>query len=331
MNRFCKKIFLGCCALVSPALQAACILDMDTELGGGPPVIFQVPAQRLTLSADLPMDTSTPFATINSPLSPHLVTYINCPLGAYAGWEVINLGMVGGNNLFPTQIDGISIKIQRDNGVNRKFIPFTLQLPPELSRVNFPAGSFFIIDFFKTSETVKLTPTKVNTVLSGGNLAIAYLETKATVGLTLNVSDITINSTPVCTFDNAKSIDFNTVTPSMADSGVERPLDFEMNCKTDYGTYSVDASIIAKSRSVDGNFITVTDAGGNNDRLRIKISDSNSNAIKVDGTAKQKISSNNNVPAQFNWKATLLTLGSAAKRPTGGRFQASAEIVLQVN
>lgn len=333
MKIFGMKILMACCALVSTALQAECTLDTSGEADRGPPVTFILPAQVLSISADKPVDTSMPFATLVSPLAGHAVTYINCTPGIAYGGMPIGLPTPGGNNMYPTNIHGVNMKIRWDNGSVKKDIPYSALLPLQLSRIVYPAKSYFVVEFFKTAEVLRLIPNKENVVFDGGDSAYNFVGVNAISNYAqkLNIGRITLNSTPACTFESTKNIDFNTVTPTLADSGVERPLDFEMNCRTDYGKYSVLASVIADARTTDGKYITVTDAGGNKDRLRIEIRDHEGADIAVDGSSLRKVISNDKVPAQFKWTATLSSLGKTGKRPTGGKFDASAEIVLQVN
>lgn len=327
------KTFLACCALVSIEVQADCTLLISTEKNSGPPVTVNIASELLTMSADLPVDTSTPFKTLKSTEPPHVVSYEYCADNAPFGYTVIGLPGPAGN-MYPTNIDGIGIKIRFDNGFGgQRYLPYLGYTPADLVRLVFRKNTLYFVDFFKTAETVKLKPNQINTVLNGGQLAYIWVlnESPASYAQMLEIGNITVVSTPACTFESTKSVDFNTVTPTMADSGVERPLNFEMNCKTDYGSYSVMASIVASARSADGKYIAITDAGGNNDRLKIKINDSEGENIAVDGTSLRKVTSVNNIPAQFKWKATLLSSGPGNKKPTGGQFDARAEIVLQVN
>ncbi|MFK8256250.1 fimbrial protein [Erwinia sp. AnSW2-5] len=333
MNFIGMKILVTCCALVCAAVQADCTLDLTGEADRGPPVTFNLPAQVLSISADMPVDTAMPFATIVSPTAGHAVTYINCTPGVPYGGMPFGLPPPDGNNMYATNIHGVGMKIRWDNGSVKKDIPYSSLLPMELSRIVYPARSYFLIELFKTADVISLVPNKSNVVLDGGDVAYNFVgvNSMSNFAQKLNVGRITINSTPACTFENAKSIDFNTVTPTMSDAGVERPLDFTMNCRTDYGRYSVLASIIADSRTNDGKYISVTDAGGNTDRLRIEITDHEGVNVTVDGNSLRKVTSNDKLPAQFKWKATLTSLGPTSKRPTGGRFDARAEILLQVN
>lgn len=333
MKFFGMKILMTCCALVSTTLQAECTLDTNGGSDRGPPVTFYIPSQVLSISADKPVDTSMPFATLISPLAGNAVTYINCTPGIPYGGVPYGLPTPDGNNMYSTNINGVGMKIRWDNGSVKKYIPYSSLLPMELSRIVYPANSYFLLDFFKTAEVINLAPNKENIVFNGGDSAYNFVgvNSMSNYAQKLNIGKVTIISTPACTFESTKNIDFNTVTPSLADSGVERPLDFDMNCRTDYGSYSVFASIIADARTPDGKYITVTDAGGNTDRLRIEIKDNEGASIAVDGSSLRKVTSKDKIPAQFKWTATLASPGKTSKRPTGGKFDARAEIVLLVN
>lgn len=327
-----NSVFLACLSLVSVAAQAKCVLDIGGELGGVNPITFNIAAQDISIRADLPVDTSKPFLRLQTPQAGAEVNYIYCPNDVLYGGSILILSKQEGSEMYQTNIDGIGVKINWGNGVNEKYIPFYRTID-EILRLVFPAVSYYVLEFYKTADTVKLEKNKENTLLDGGIYSYMFVETDspANYAQRLNVGKINVNSTPVCTAEQSKSIDFNTVTPSMADAGVERPLDFEMTCRTDYGSYSVNASIIASSRSEDGQYIMVTDAGENTDRLRIKISDNNGQPVLVDGTTLRNVLSSDKIPAQFKWKATLLSHGPLAKRPIGGKFNAKAEIVLQIN
>lgn len=334
MKFFGIKTFLACCALVSTTVQAECTIFISPEENSGLPVTIDIPGELLTISADLPADTSTPFRTLTSALPPHVVSYTKCSSADRYGASVISpSGPV--NSIYRTNIDGIGIKVRRNNGAGSfTFLPYSgSAYPGESARLVFRQQSYYTVDFFKTAETLKLTPNQVNTVVNSGELAYVWVlnDSPASYAQKLTIGNITIVSTPACTFESTKSVDFNTVTPTLADSGVERPLDFEMNCRTDYGNYSVLASIVADSRTSDGKYITVRDAGGNTDRMKIEINDSEGANVAVDGTSFRSVRSSDKIPAQFKWKATLSSSGTTSKRPTGGQFDARAEIVLQVN
>ncbi len=145
----------------------------------------------------------------------------------------------------------------------------------------------------------------------------------------LVVGSLRVISTPVCTPDGERQVPFGQVTYNTLKAGVTRPLDFKLNCVTDYGEYKVTATITAETRTADG-LIKVTDKAGNADRMKIRIKDSNNNflpATGIKGETKQGISG---IPAEFNWSATLLP-GSSAELPEDGDFRATAEIMLIVS
>ncbi|MTD28137.1 fimbrial protein [Erwinia sorbitola] len=333
MKLLWNKFFLACCALISPAVHAACTLDVGGEFGGVAPITFNIPSQVLSISADLPADTSTPFASFRTTTAGNYVTYINCTpnVDPYGG-SVYNLPIQGVNNIYATQIPGIGVKVAWNNSVAPRYMPFRNHVPDIYGRLSIDYRSYWIIEFYKTSETLRITPNMVNTVLSGGEIGYFWVLTDsiANYGQKLVTGRIDIVSTPACTFSNSKSIDFNTVSQQTITTGVERPLYFDMNCRTDYSTYSVTASVFATSRTPDGKYISVTDAGGSSDTMKIKITDSNDREISVDGRTTRQVTSFNNIPAEFKWKATLLSSGTANTRPTAGRFNARAEIILQV-
>lgn len=332
MKIFYKCIFLACFFLGNFAVNATCTLDIGGDLGGSPPITFELPAQVLNISADQPVSKDNPFFRVLTHPAGVEVMYIHCPTTVRYGGMPLNLPVPDGNNIYSTNIDGVGMKILWHNGANAKDIPYERTFHG-LVRMIYPSSSYYILEFYKTEENIKLSAENVNVVINGGELSYVYIGLKSLSNYAqkLNSGRITINSTPACTFENTKVVNFDTVTPTMADAGVERPLDFEISCKTDYGSYSVTASMIADSRSQDGDSIMVTDASGNKDRLKIKISDSDGSLIHVDGMTLKKVKSNSAIPAKFNWKATLFSASPAGKRATAGQFNAKAEILLQVN
>lgn len=316
--------------LVSSA-NAACVFQ------SGARSIFTIPPQTIQISADTAVDSSKPIAEYDSSQLGHDIIYTKCDIGSEYGKRV--LGLVTNDateRTFKTNIPGIVIKPlwQNGNGVYGRF-PSTSYIPvhgtsPTVSYVH-PAISSFRIQFFKIADTVSLSDPEGDLLLPPGDIAYTYLlnSDPASFLTKLSVSEIRLISTPVCTADSAKTIDFDQVSPVMLRSGVAKKMDFAINCKSDYGSFIASASLTTDTPSADASTILVTDAAGNRNRLMIKVSDSKGNTMKVNGTTHEQLSSTvSQGDAEFHWTATLLQAGSAS--PVAGRFSAKAEVVFDI-
>lgn len=326
-------IILGVGFFIMANAGASCILKR------GHPTVLTIPAKTIMISADAAVDTSKAIAQYDSnPLS-ETIGYDDCLTGIAYGAGAIGLNNTHGE-LFETNIPGISAKLYVFHNASRsELIPFekNIQFPGGAvsGTADFGAGFFYRVEFYKTSANLGLSasPDSNNIVLSSGERAYYYVETNspASSDLKLNIGEIKIYSTPSCTIDKTKNIDFGIVTQKdLTSSGVERNLDFKLTCKTDYGSYSTTASISATAPSSNSEYITVKNTDGKNNSLGIKISDSKDQPMLVNGTSTELVSNiNSNAPAQFNWKARLIPL-EGTTRPTSGKFTAQAEIILQV-
>lgn len=315
--------------LLSPAVRAAC------TLASGQPTTLNIAAQLITLSADAPIDTSTPIAQYDSNTLGTEIKYITCLPTEEIGRRAFNLsGPDSSTYIYDTNISGIGIKITYYNGAAYGNIPMTTTIPvpsgyPTAS-MSIPVGTYYRIQLFKTGN-LSLSNTAGDIAVPSGLLAYYYLDSDSPSNAITSVytGGISIISTPVCTVDGAKTINFNTVTPTLLSAGVERALDFAIVCQSDYGTYSATASMTTTTASSDASYIQVEDAAGNMDRLGIRITDSNGQAIKVDGSSSEvKNSITSQSSADFTWKATLIAGNSAS--PTAGQFTAKAEIVFDI-
>lgn len=325
------RIAITLCALaLTPAASAVC------TLARGAPTAVSIPSQVIRINANASTSTSTPIAEFDSNQAGQNIGYDSCVVGTEYGKRVINLtGQDSSTRIYPTTIPGIGIKLLWNNGTAFGNFPSTSKLTissgNQETTFDYVAASFYRIQFFKTANNLRLSDPNGDTVLPAGDIAYNYLMTAdpASYIMKLAIGDIKIISTPTCDVDSAKTIDFNEVTPSLLSNGVSRKLDFNITCKSDYGTYSAAASMIADTPSSDGSYIRVKDAGGNLDRLGIKITDGSGKAMKVDGsTSEQKTSITSQGPAEFAWNATLFASGKTA--PAGGTFNAKAEVVFDI-
>ncbi|MGB8667344.1 MAG: fimbrial protein [Serratia inhibens] len=316
--------------LLSPSAEAIC------TLARGAPTPLAIPSQIIRIAADAPVDTSLPIAQFDSPTPGQNIGYDNCLAGTEYGKRTLNLiGQNAATKIFQTNIPGIGIKVLASNGSAFGNFPSTAGIVfpggQSTGTFDYPGQSFYRIQFFKTGDNLRLSNPMGDTVLPPGQIAYNYLMTAdpASFVMNLTIGEMKIISTPACTADSAKTVDFNDVTPSLLKNGVTRNLNFAIVCKSDYGSYSAKASIITATPSSDASYIRAKDAAGNQDRLGIKITDSAGKAMKVDGsTSEQKTSITSRGPADFAWNATLVASSQSA--PTGGTLSAKAEIVFDI-
>lgn len=319
--------------------NAACVIDLTPPDGGVSPTTLTTAPLTITIDADTPADTTIfiPGAEANTPVQGTPVTYIGCVTGEQYGKETTAmLGPSLGNGLFATNVDGIAIKPLWNNGAVPAYGKFPSQASMNFTtptgRFSYGPNSYFRIELYKTKPTLTLNPGP-NQVLPSGVIAYNWVRTTgiANYGQQLNIGAINIISTPACTFDGTKTVDFGLVTGSKLKAGVDRALDFDITCITDYGHYSATAAITTQTPSTDGNFIKVSDSSGNDDKMQIKISDSTGTQLPLNGSrSEQKVNIASNAPAEFKWMARLESVLPTVS-PSNGSFSAAAEIVLQVN
>lgn len=321
--------------IFSSAAQAAageiCWLNLEV---GTSPTTLTVAAQTIYISADAASDTTASIGDYYSPSTTAYIRYEFCNPGTPYGKRTENLsGVPSSDKIYPTNIPGIGVKLWFNNATAEGAFPSDAKLSfpdnqPGLFSV-YP-GSHYHIQFFKTSDRLRLKDPLGDTVLEPNEYGYNWLSTPlaSSYFLKLYIDKIKIISTPVCTPDSAKNIDFDTVTPSLLKNGVERDLDFAITCKSDYGHYTARASITTNTPSSDASTIRVADASGNKDKLAIQITDSNGKAMKLDGTTSEQRSSTSQGPAEYSWKARLIAGPKPA--PAEGVFTAKAEIIFDI-
>ncbi|MGE4802229.1 fimbrial protein [Yersinia hibernica] len=323
-------------AAITGQAHAICTIDTTSDKGGVLPTTMTVSALTIMIEADAPADTSKPIAEANTAIQGDRVSYVDCAVGNPYGKNVAPLlGASLGNGLFATNIEGIAIKPMWNNG--GAFGTFNtagnMSFTTDVGRWTYPVSSYFRIELYKIKDNLLLDNPAGQVVLPGGTAAYNWVNINnlANFAQKLDIGQITIISTPSCTFEGTKVVDFGLVTSGNLSNGIERNLDFDITCKTDYGQYSATAAITTQTPTADGNYIKVKDNNGQDDQMRIKISDSNGKLMAMDGsTTEQKVNIVSATPAEFKWKATLEPAAVNAK-PANGRFSAAAEIILQVN
>ena len=338
------RLSLLCLSALGLAGHAQAICTVSSESGTPVPHTFSIPNAVINIDADAPASTSTrigqPFDT---PVQGYDVKFDNCHTGDLYGKSALNLGAQGAGRIFPTNIPGIGVKIIWNNGgaFGDGTLPtvgdmnFSDEGEGDLGSWVYPAASYYRVEFYKTAETLNLNPQAVNIALTPNTYAYNWVtsDSLANAGQVLQIGMVEINSTPSCNFENSKTVDFGTVTGNQLTAGasIERPLQFAITCRTDYGTYSASASLSSESASSDSSYIKVKDSAGSSDTLAIRLKKNDGGDIKVDGSTTDTVQSiTSNSPAQFNWKATLVSQPGASAHPAEGTFTARAEILLQV-
>ncbi|MCX8958680.1 fimbrial protein [Erwinia psidii] len=329
-----KAVFLSLSGLVAANATAQC------TLARGKPITLVLPAQTITISADAVKDLSAPISGaefVTSAISTN-IGYDDCLAGTPAGRRLPGAGDIITTKIYKTNIEGIGVMVHLYVGSGFGYYPIDYNVSyangESTGTFDWKAGNYFRVRFFKTSDTLSLSDPSGDIVLDAGTLGYEWIMDEATRPMTLDINQIKIISTPACTTSESKTIDFSTVTPAMlTNGGVEKPLDFGMTCKTDYGTYSAIASVTSTASSTDSRYIQVTDSSGNSDnQLGIEIYNSSGSLMTLNGNTLEKLSSvASGVAAQFNWTAKLINTGSSKTRPQNGNFTAKAEILLQLN
>ncbi|MGQ8776514.1 fimbrial protein [Serratia sp. NA_112.1] len=329
--RECLPVLLA--LLASSQVSAECVLDTSSESAGVPPTTLFIPGFTLFIDADAPADTAILLKDSGRDSSRGgKVRFVNCEIGEAYGKNVTPLLLpTPTRSLFNTKVEGIAIKPRWNNG--EAFGQFPSRSSMTANAFDYPAASFFRIEFYKTQKRLRLSNPNGDVLLEPGQIAYNWVssDNRKNVGQSLNIGEIRVISTPVCRLDGEKTVNFNTVSTTNINNGIKRPLNFSLTCVTDYGSYSTSAALSTQTPTADKSFIQVTDNGNNLDRLKIRVDDSNGQPLPVDGSRTEiKRAINSDTAAQFNWSATLLR-ASGTLLPENGPFTASAEIVLQVN
>ncbi|MFP2516978.1 fimbrial protein [Buttiauxella agrestis] len=328
-----QLLLLTLSALVVHGVQANCTLAPESPQ----PHIFNIPAKTIIIDVRAPADTSSAIDTEYTSPQGSDIKYDNCVQGEAYGKSSLNIGTQDASTqIFPTSIDGIGVRITWNNGTSFGTgvlpDPRTMDFTPDpQGSWVYPGSSYFRVQFFKTKSKLSLSDPEGQEVLPAEEIAYNWVtaDSPANFGQQLDIGQIKLISTPSCSYEYSKVIDFNEVSSRSLSTTIERDLSFSLTCSTDYGFYSATASITADDRSADGAFIKVKDAAGKSDLMGIKIRNDDGADIKVDGTSVEEVANvASDAPAEFNWKAVLFPTGTV--HPTNGDFTAHAEILLQL-
>ncbi|MGV3346070.1 fimbrial protein [Enterobacteriaceae bacterium LUAb1] len=320
--------------IISQKINATCSIETGliniNDTPTGKPIVavgpqtLSIPGQLISINANAPIGYIT---TLETSMMNQYMTY-NCHDNILQGASVRPVFRAASR--YPTNIDGIEFEAF----YKTRSIPFSVpQNKPGITRLWILPDVKFGLKFYKTKPRLNLTNSQGDELLPPNDHFLdLWINSDLADNYTakLNIGQLMLISTPVCEFNNSKTVNFNTVTSTNIARGVRRPLDFGLKCDTDYGNYSVTASLKAENHTDDNKYIKVTDKNGNTDRMKIRIDDSNNEQMMVDGSTtdiKKNISSSSTT--QFNWTTTLLR-GSSIELPAGGQFTASAEILLKV-
>ncbi|MBW5405651.1 fimbrial protein [Morganella morganii] len=294
----------------------------------------------IKLRADAPIDANNP---IGKAISPSLSTTIrySCPGFSLTGERPLVASLVpypGFDNMYKTNIEGIGVKFTTsapDGGsegpLPRPQFPLTSTPDPGagISYVNIPQGRFNA-SFYKLSDNVELFTRHPDSNLLFNQGIVGYNNLEATTISIYSINNIYISGTPVCKVDAPLPVDFKTVNAAAVRSGVVEPFQFGIECKTDYGTYDVTASIKADNASGDGKYIKVRDSKNNDDSLIIEIMDGQNNHVMVDNSTKINMNDlNSGQKANFGWTAKLRKV-DGTPYPAQGEFRASAIVTLDI-
>ncbi|MFH8136213.1 fimbrial protein [Pantoea osteomyelitidis] len=333
-----RNLILLICLFFAHHVQAICYLD--PAYAGNQ--TMTLPPITLKIDADAAADMSVPFYKAETPRLGTKVSWINCEKGYKVGRDVYYLtGFDPQNNSYATSVPGIRVRPVFSNGVAYGYFPREQDGPCDVTeptmkcRINVPEASLFGLEFYKSNENLKLSDKSGNIVLSAGDLLYYWIEYKTPANQTLKlyINDIKIVSTPVCNVSETINIDYGHVTSrTLTTEGIEKPLDFYINCKTDYGTYSASAHINTDTPSSDSKYIKVQDASGSINALGIKIQDSKGKELLLNRADSFEIKSNtaSGSQAKFNWKAILFPVMPGV-RPVSGAFKAQAQITFTIN
>ncbi|WP_312240108.1 fimbrial protein [Pantoea sp.] len=333
-----KSLLLFIFLIISSHAQAACYLR-----DGSSPQTLTLPSQTIFIDADAPVDTALPVYVMQTPPLGQLVTWDNCPTGLEVGRDVYNLiGLDAVTHTYATNVSGIRVKPLYSNGVGEGFFPRTQNYncildgkPTSLCTLSVAAQSYFKMEFYKTSDKLSLNNKDGDVVLPAALTLYYWIEFNAPSNHTLKLymNEVKIVSTPVCQVSDGINIDYGLVTSrTLTSAGIAKDLDFHINCKTDYGTYSASAYINTDTPAPDSSYIRVEDASGSRETLGIKIKNSKGNDMLLNTPQSSEIRSGNNSEsaAVFNWKAILFPI-SSTKSPANGVFRATAHITFNIN
>lgn len=318
------------------ALAATCTLDLPPDYQTER---LDASSAPIKLRADAPVDPDTPIGQAISTSLSTKIEYI-CDSSILKGDRPL-VGVTeyrGYPGMYETNIKGIGVKFttsatdgtQVGNLPNRNF-PLYGQTVPGTggSRVKVGPGRFNAT-FYKLSNEINLSTNYPNDDLLFSSRTIGENKLEQITISTYYMNNIYIISTPVCTVDKPLPVDFGTVNADNVRSGVAKPFQFGIVCKTDYNSYNVTASIKGNKITADGKYIKVSDIKNNDDSLIIEITDEQKKSVMVDNSTKIDITNlKSGQKANFGWTANLKKQ-DGKPYPAQGEFTASAIITLDI-
>ncbi|EOI5794167.1 fimbrial protein [Cronobacter malonaticus] len=325
-------IFIVALFSITIVKAQACAPDLSDGVG---PTTLSIPSQTIRIDADAQASTAVPIYSYDSSLQSSQIDYVNCLNGTPFGKSPYNLGPQDtSTRIYPTSVPGIGIKLRWNNGSAFGDFPSenTMKFQTPTGRFIYSAGSYFRIELYKTLPRISLNNPNGDILLPAGDIAYNWVLVNniSNYAQKLNIGQIMVVSTPACTFNNNKVVDFGLVTSAdLAAGGIEKDLTFDITCQSDYGNYSATAAISTNTPSADKQYIKVKDSAGNSDTLGIEIKDSQGKKMLLDGSTSELLANATaGTLATFHWKAHLKPT-AGVQHPANGDFTAQAEIILQ--
>lgn len=299
---------------------------------------LDTPNTLIELRADAPVSADTPIAQINSESLSQVIEYSCDSTILYGNRPIVGLTPYPDYpNMYKTKIDGIGVKFTTSapeggpqGALPRYNIPYQADETPEGgSSFEAPRGRF-IASFYKLSANVNLNTSYPLQALLFDAGKVGHQTIEDAMVSIYYMNQVHITSTPICTVDNPLPVDFGTVNADNVRSGVAKPFQFGIVCKTDYNSYNVTASIKGNKITTDGKYIKVSDSKSNDDSLIIEITDEQKKPVMVDNSTRIDITNlKSGQKANFGWTA-ILKKQDGKPYPAQGKFTASAIITLDI-
>lgn len=238
------------------------------------------------------------------------------------------------SGMYRTNIEGIGVRYMVTLGSASAPLPTSEKIqkntPGAVSITMTAPQEFMTAYFYKVNNNVSLKTrhSDPNLLVSSKDIADYYIEN--TLITKYAMDNVYIIGIPVCKVSNPIPVDFNTVDAKKIANGEVRPLEFNINCLSDYGNYTAIATIHSIERTSDNKYIKVTDSNGDTDSLIIEITDDKNNNVMVDDSTKVRINDvKSGEAATFKWKAKLKKQ-DGKPYPKQGPFNAIATITLNI-
>lgn len=300
---------------------------------------LDTPETLIELRADAPVTPDTPIGKmIFSKSLSQEIEYLCDATILYGNRPIVGLTPYPGYpNMYKTNIEGIGVKFTTsapDGGpqgaLPRYNIEYRGKTTPEGGSRLVVVRGRFNAEFYKLSDNINLNTNYPNQVLLFNTGKIGHFSIENVTASIYYMNQVHIVSTPVCTVDKPLPVDFGTVNADNVRSGVAKPFQFGIVCKTDYNSYNVTASIKGNKITTDGKYIKVSDIKNNDDSLIIEITDDQKKPVMVDNSTRIDITNlKSGQKANFGWTANLKKQ-DGKPYPAQGKFTASAIITLDI-